>query len=797
MAGEQVQNFISQADALVGSDPAVVAGNQPKVPFQTQLRLTGDQEQNMIDHAFTRKKQVENETGRELTMNPIWWNNQTWGASVALQSQGLLPVGDTFMGKRSRYDATFHCDVSWRPFTMGPSTIFSESNITVPLSRRIASQMIAKAKDRFFGTPVWFDINPQPVVDHDATNDEERDDRIEKFCRFKLHESGAKENYGNAIATAIVLGEAPVKTSYVVRDQIFNVEATVLHDVTGQMVRDAKGDAITQEDQFVDAEDGTGRRVLARDGVTDEPTTPIWQKAELDRRQVLFEGAKSEVIYFKDFLCPITAPDVQQADFIAHLYDKAVMEFVDLVVKRGLVSDTAPDRLAAAQRMVALVKQLAQNSTQPKAAANQELRPNDHYATSPSVESGGPVAEFMECYMWYDANGDGIAENIMLIVDRNTRAPIFYDHVANITTDGLRPIEIVRINPVSGRWYGCGIMEKFEPYQTLTDLLVNRWNFSQSRAGRVDLWTPTNTLEGDRDPNLKMNWGGSYTKKPGMKKEDVLEAVYLTDIKFDQVHEMIEFFLQLAYNESGVMTANDGQAAGAQSQELATGILESTRSGDELFKPIEQDLQAPLSRLLEREVSVTLANINPVEAFTFLEGDTMGIDHITPEDVRGLKYKAEITLTNQKTAEVIQTSAAAAALVEKFYMLSPEVQAKTAPFYRTQLRALAPNVDAKTAIDPVQPVPPSPEPTKSGINLTIKWETLSAAEKALFAAKIGVDDSDAPPAAPQKTDGAKSGSGEKLGVSKSAGAKAASPAQLRQRSVQPTGQSAPGGSPAK
>lgn len=792
----QVEQFINEASAITGSAP--VDYNAPKVPFQTGLRLTADQEQKMIDHAFKRKHQIQNENGRELTMNPIWWNNQTWGASVALQSQGLLPVGDTFMGKRSRYDATYHCDVSWRPFTMGPATIFSESNITVPLSRRIAGQMIAKAKNAFFGLDPWFSIEPQPVVEHDAQDDAARDDKIEKFCRFKLRQTDTKEQHGNAIEAALVFGECAVKTSYVVRDQIFNTEAVVLHGIDGQPVRANDGNFITQEDQFVDAEDGTGRRVLGRDPSTEiaDPDAPIWQKTNLDRRQVLFEGARSEVIYYKDFLCPLTASDVQTADTICHLYDKPVMEFVDLVVKRGMVGDNQPERMAAAQKMVALVKQLSENSPQPKAAASQELRPNDHYVSTPSVEDGGPVAEFAEFYLWYDANGDGIAENIMLICDRNTKAPIFYDHVANVTTDGLRPIEIVRINPVQGRWYGIGIIEKFEPYQTLIDLLVNRWNFSQSRAGRVDFWTPTNTLEGDRDPNLKMNWGGTYTAKTGMKLEDCLKSAYLTDIKFDQIHAQINLWLQLAYNESGVMTANDGQAAGSQSQELATGILEVTRSGDELFKPVVQDLHFPLSRLLEREISVTLANLNPVEVFTFLEGDDLGIASITPNDVRGLKYKARITLTNQKNMEVVQMSAQAAALVEKFYMLPPGTQEKVAAFYRSQLRILAPGVDDKVTIVPDKPVEPTPEPTKSGVNLSIKFETLTPEEKQLLLAKIGVDDPNPSPAVQPKSAGEKSGSGVKLGRADTGGASAASPTQLKQKSVQPTGVSAKGGTPA-
>lgn len=701
---DQVSNFLQRADQIVNTpDAPPVDLTQPKVPFQTALKLTAEQEKKMIDHAFKRFYEIQAETGRDQTMNPQWWMNNTASTNTALASQGLQ-TAETFMGKRSRYDATFLNDVAWRPWTMGPDNIFMSSNLAVPLVRRICRQMIARAKNTFFGSDPWFSIDPAPVPEFDQQPDAERAIRIERFCRFKLAESKAKESSGRAIARALILGECAVKTSYVVRDQVFNIEARVLHSVDGQPITAADGDYITETDQFVDAQDGTGRMVLARDGMTEQPVAPIWQQVPLNRRQILFEGSKSEPIFYKDFLCPLTATDVQTADAVIHLYDKPVMEFVDLVVKRGMVSDNTDDRMDAARKMVALVKELASNSTQPKSASTMQLRPNDHYAMPPAVETGGPVAEFAEFYLWYDANGDGIAENIMLICDKTTQAPIFYDYVANVTVDGLRPIEVVRINPVEGRWYGLGIMELFDSYQNITDLLVNRWNFSQSRSGRIDLWTPTNTLEGDRDPSLKMNWGGTYTKKPGLKKEDVLEVVYLTDVKFDQIQAMIQFFMQLAMNESGVTNANDDQAAGMASAKLATGIMEVSKSGDELFSPIIEDLREPLSRILDREIEVTLSNMNPQEVYTYLEGDTMGIDRLTPDDVRGLRFKTKIELTTMKNMQQLQMSAQAAALVEKFYLLAPEIQMKVAGFYRAQLRILDPKADADTTIQPMPPM---------------------------------------------------------------------------------------------
>jgi len=775
---DQVQKFLQKAEPIVNLAPTAEL-DQPKVPFASDLKLTAAQEKRMIEHAFKRLGELNTESGRNQTLSPTWWMGQAGGANTALASQGIIPAGDTFLGKRSRFDACFLNDVTWRPLTMGPDTIFNSSNISVPLSRRICRQMIARAKNAFFESDPWFSIDPAPVPEFDPQDDEGRAQRIERFCRFKFGENDTREDLERAISRALILGECPVKTSYVMRDQLFNVEATVLMDVTGEPLRDQKGNHITQDAVFVDAEDGTGRRVLQNDGVTEEPMSPIWQTMPLNRRQVLFEGAKSEPIFFKDFLCPQTATDVQTADIAIHLYDKPVMEFVDLVVKRGMIDDSADDRLGAAKKMVTLIKTLSDNSPAPKAAVSQQLRPNDNFQAAPSTETGGPVSEFAEFWMWFDANEDGVAENICLIADRKSQAPVFYDHVANMTTDGLRPIEIVRINPVEGRWYGLGIIELFESYQTITDLLVNRWNFSQSRAGRVDFWRPTDTQEGDRDPNLLMNYGGTYTAKPGVDPEKILHSVYLTDIKFDQIHEMIQFFMQLAMNESGVTNANDDQAAGMQSAKLATGIIEVQQSGDELFKPIIQDLRGPLQRVLNRAIDVTLANMNPQEVYTYLEGDTLGIDTLTPDDVRGLKFKTKISLTSMANNQQLQMSAQAAALVEKFYMLTPEVQAKVAPFYRQQLRVLDPKCDADTAIQPNAPQGEPEEPTKKAITVAFKGENLTPVERVSLMGQVGVQETvgEAAKAPVPQTEGGgatkkkTNGSTQKLGQSAATGTK--------------------------
>ena len=119
-------NFISDTAQELG--PVPQTPNDPKVPFQSSLKLTGEQEKKMIEHAFKRMAGISNELGRDQTLQPTWWANLAPSPNMQSAAQGFLQAS-TFLGKRSRFDATFMNDVSWRPWTMGVDNIFMSSNI--------------------------------------------------------------------------------------------------------------------------------------------------------------------------------------------------------------------------------------------------------------------------------------------------------------------------------------------------------------------------------------------------------------------------------------------------------------------------------------------------------------------------------------------------------------------------------------------------------------------------------------------------------------------------------------------
>ncbi|MGL4281591.1 MAG: portal protein, partial [Albidovulum sp.] len=507
----------------------------------------------------------------------------------------------------------------------------------------------------------------------------------------------------------------------------------VMADETDQPLLAQDGDYITRADRFrpqtfFDPATGQeqplsgGDLVLDRDNTTPAPIVENWVQIVAKRRNVLFEGPESLPLYFKDFLAPLIATDLQAADCIVHLYDKPVAELVNQLMKRGAFdagSADDPARLREAQKAIDLVRTLAQNSSASKSGVTLSARPNEEefgagYGASSDrmADSGEPVAEIAEVYLWYDANGDGVQENIMLLLDRASERPIYYDHVANLTPDGLRPFDVVRINEVDNRWYGLGVMETFDSSQQIVDLLVNRWNHSQSRAGRVDVWRPDLTLEGDSDPNLKLNWGKAYTGKPDADPSKILTSFYLNDTKFANLQAMFEFFMQMAMNESGVQHANDGAAIGMDSQKLATGIRNIEKAGQEMFAPILSDLEPGLTATLNREMLTLLANLNEAESFRYLEGDQKIRTVITPEEVNGLRLDVSLLLTRYKGEQQFQQMLQASNVVKDYYALAPQVQAYTAPFYQGMIKALDSKLPAEQIIQPVpMPITETPRGT--------------------------------------------------------------------------------------
>ena len=715
----QVTNLSEMLPVIPQSD-----GNKPRMPFKTAYTLTREQEDALVEHALLRLDQIENQMGKR--------QNASNGRVIGGKDFILSCDPHSFLGKRERYTARYYNHVADRAV---PNTIYQHSNLTASLSQRITAQMIAKSCSFFFGQPddeEWFTAEGVGI-DDDALSD-----KVKKYARYVAKKCHIKERHCQAVEFGWVRGEAVVKTTHQELFQIYKRLATFLVGDDGEPILDAHGDYILQSDiwipELIPANAPTpppppagvavqstamppsppqmipsGIQLLKKDGVTTLPDNPIWKTDIITRRLVTWEGPDSRICYYKDFLCPIDASGIQpgEADLIAHLYDKSVMQIAQMF--SSSFADGA-DGLTNLSAAVDLLKNMISESNIAKSDANQP-RP-DFYEWETEQSPNNPVCQIAECWLTYDADGDGQQEEIMLVVDRRNRVPIFYEYTANVTLRGLRPFEVIRPMSVDGRWYGMGAMEYFDPEQEFIDLQINRRNFRSGAAGRTTFWSPWATMEGAKYPTLALNHGKTYTLREGYEAKQALSYVVLPPDDTTDLEKMIELFMQLMQVKSGVVNGADQQISGLPSSDTATGINEISESGQELFAMFLLRLFPGIQAALAAVVDTIFANLDTRQIFTYFNGDCQDILELTPDDVRDLALHVSLSITQQRDRQILQAGNIADQVIDGFYQRSFILQQRTAGYAQARLKSLR-VANAEQIIQPLDPAT-LPQPVQPG-----------------------------------------------------------------------------------
>jgi hypothetical protein len=731
-SGDQIENLRDELlPAQQAEDP-----KKPRIPFKTSYVLTRDQEDALVEHAILRMLQLEIQLGRKIKES-----GSTGRGQGTLRT--TIDNPHSFIGKREKYTLRYYNHVEDR---IKPDTIYEHSNLTASLSQRITKQMVASTAQFFFGKPDDTDWFSTSAV---GAEDETLSEKIKKHSRWKLDQPDSdhkriKDHFIEGLEFAFVRGEAVIKTTHQERSQIYKRTATILmggidndgDDASGkpsqdEPLLDANGDYIVQGDSFVPEmgppnpgiiqkvkqfftgpEPGavdqsgqptapeqqmvpTGGQVLKRDGVTQLPPVPIWKEQVITRKLVTAEGPEAAVVYYKDFLCPEDATSVQQADLIAQLYDKNAMQIAEMFRGQYGEGDEAIDNMTAA---VERLRAMLGETNIPKSATSQPRE--DFKETDTTGAVGVPIVEVAEVYLTYDADGDGIQEEIMLVLDRKNKAPIYYEYLANVTVRGLRPFYVWRPMSVDGRWYGFGSMEFFDPEQEFIDLQINRHNFATSSAGMVTFWEPSATVEGSRDPNLKLGHGKTYTKRnTGQKTEEILSYVKLPTDE-ENLQYLIDLFMQAMQLKSGKINPGDQKMSGLPSSETATGENIVMETGDELFSLILSSLFPGVKGALQAVVEIIYANMNRVEVFSFFNGEADEILSLDPGEVRDMALNVTLELSRTQQEKALQQGDRATNLIGWFYGLPFQLQQRVSNYARQTLKGLGVS-QADKVIDPV------------------------------------------------------------------------------------------------
>lgn len=711
---------LSQADAFAATlpvGPSEPSGNEPRVLITSALKLTRAQEDALIQHAHQRKGELANELGLRDFESPDW-HTTAFDDTGRLQRRHLDTRHMAMMAYEMRYE--------WRPFVLGG--IFNDSNLHIPITRRILQQVIARLINYFIGTDPYFSAYDVGIEDADLA------DRIDKLLKHVLDsENDTKSALALIIERILVCGEADVALSYARKSAFYEVEKEVLVDDAGNDILASDNDYIIKgKDSFIPKQvpvidpatgqpqvdpqtqqpvmqEDQSQMVLKRDGVTPMPAVETYVAKTIWRESIVQEGPQADLLMPYDFLMPLNCKGVDDADCIVHNYDEPLIHLLSRIQQVANLSPKAKLEYVAsiAGRLTAVA------NTTPKAAENK----GQAHLNEPLDSTGGdrhePQINWSRYCLWFDVKNTGSVNDILLILTADGTTPLYYDYVQNITPDHRRPYRRLRVNPRPGRSDGQGLAELFEPIQTDADLMFNRWNFSMSKSARVDFWHPENTVEGGTDPDLKLNGGKTYRLLAGKTMEETLKSHYLTDIKSMPLREMLEFITQLAMNMSGIANVNDGMALGLDTTKLATGVKNLEKSGQEVTDKYVSDIRGGLRDLLKALMMLAIQHIDSPKTFRFFNGDLGALVTIQPEELRDITLDVNLELTKYRGEQEVQQNTQAANAGIQFYAQQPPAQAALAPLFIKLLKAFGIK-DAASVIQPMPMLPPGQPPAGSG-----------------------------------------------------------------------------------
>lgn len=698
---------VSQMDTILDSlEPQSrqpLPSNEPVVPFATSLRLTREQEERMVEHALSRITTMETEMDRHIEDQSTVIDDQIGSLTAATyRALGLVTRHEEWLKKRRRYYNRFYNHMDDR---VEAGTIYAESNLTASLSQRICSQMRGRMVDIYFGADPWFAAVPQADADLVLAHE------VDQFLKYRHRQNELKKNLVKAVELAFIMGECVVKTVYEAIERPYRRQGEIMVGADGETpVFDSRGDYVFKDAVWIDemvpvqqdpAQEPvmtpTGRKVLRRDNAVILPPQFSWKAGNWEMTQELRRGAISEPIHYQDFLCPLTAPDIETADIVVHLYDRDVIELANMFLRnRPRAFQTQPQTVASVRAAALALEEMGRGSAEGYASGARARDAQFAEGAAGQADAGGVVedlsqVETAECYMRYDADGDGIQEEICLMIDRRNRLPIFYDYLQNTTADGRRPFSVVRGLPRHDRWHGVGALEWLEPEQDAIDLFLNRLNLAASAAGSVTFWNPSKTIEGQDNPNLELGRGQTYRLKDGV--QDIAKEVLKQVSLFDRDREasqlkMLEMFIQLMQLKSGVVMAAEEAVGEMNATKLATGIRSLERAGNEIFGNWVEEMSNGIQNVLEKASRTEIVRLDRQEVFAFSDGESRQLMSVNPNRVRDVELNFALLLTKSESERMLLAVDKGQMMVDQFYARPLPVQQASAQMTKSGLNAL-------------------------------------------------------------------------------------------------------------
>lgn len=205
--------------------------------------------------------------------------------------------------------------------------------------------------------------------------------------------------------------------------------------------------------------------VLGAEGVSYQPRL---EENEIESEEVVYEAPKVYYLDLEDVFYPADAEDLQSCHHVIHR-SWNTLDYIKRMQEMGLFQQVEVPEQGTSRDSEGKVPKL-----------KRELEGLDEVRTDDTDKK----REMLEGYFKYDINGDGLEEELIFTVDRDSEKLFGAYYLETIFPHGMRPFVAVKFLPVSGQFNCIGVPELVEPIQDEANAIHNQ---------RVDFGTITNT----------------------------------------------------------------------------------------------------------------------------------------------------------------------------------------------------------------------------------------------------------------------------------------------------------------
>ncbi len=604
--------------------------------METNLKISEEQEKKLLKYLLKRVEQLKEDNRERIENDKVSWK-------------------------------TYHND---RTDRVGYDSIFSHSNLSVPMTSLVVDHFMARAEDEITGTSPYFKFEAQ------GAGDEEAAEAYDKYFNWKLEDKGQtrerlEESYLHLfIQRALILKSTykeDISTWYdYERNGLFNNERGEFEEIPGE------GPIIEGEAQFIPEMNpmtGETELRLASDpsfqmipGVHEFQPLP----QGVPTQQVKYKGPRSEVIDSDRFLCPSTAESIEDADIVVELYDKDMRWANKMFLERDWFS-------------FGDYYKLVNKDANPRSPIekNQERVENLDFDNEEN-----PSVQVLECWVKRDVLGTGTPQEFCVFVDPEAKKILYYEFVAKLTPDNRIPYTAVSIGKERNRWCGRSLPERIGSFQEYVDKQFNSQSYRNELAANPIIGVNPQAVE-DEPEDVELHAGKIFELKDQYGIDDFINFAAVPNVDI-RTQDLIDFVFGIVQLWLGVSNMAQGDYQALAPANTATGVEATLREASKIGRRWMRRIVRGFEEHLTKLVQVAMATMDEEEVFEYMEGDVRAFGVMTPDAIRNIGINTRVILSQDQGQRAIEKANLALQTQDRYFQSPPEMR----PFIRPMLKRI-------------------------------------------------------------------------------------------------------------